>query len=256
MFFGLFEIIPLALVGAILIALFAGRSEPDPDRERPTALYLSIVSFFAVLFVVGASFALSTGVIGLTGDGTDHASFSVGTSGEVGEVGRISEGGSREYRPHRNHDDDVSMIVAGLIAGAIALGVHRSYLTRIKELGRSSTGPGARVLSRYGYTVSFLTLLTGLGAVGVMLHAFIGLFSPDTFGIYSNADAARALAESAFVALVALWLFRVHSGLAESMTSPPRSVGFAPPAPPPAPPAAPAAKKAPAKKVAAKKAAR
>lgn len=271
MFFGVFEIFPLVLVAAVLVALFAGRSEPDPDRERPTALYLSIVSFFAVLFVLGSTVAITMGVMGLTGDG----SYSFGSGENVAGYAPIPRAaptvsikpGFAPYpmppakaqltygRYHANHDGDVSTIVTGLIVGLLALGVFRSSFGKARRLGAGSSGPGARVLARYCYAVCFVTLLAGLAGAGIAIHSLFGVIAPDTFNAGSNAESARVLADSAVVALVALALFRLHSEQAQGFSAPPRSVGFAaptptaPPAPstPPAPPAkkAPAAKKAP-----------
>jgi len=262
-FFGVFEIIPLIIVGGVLVALFAGRSEPDPDRERPTSLYLSIVSFFGVLFLLGATLAVTTGLVGLTADSDSYSvsegSFTEYRSGPFVEERRstddyvISRGGG-------NHDDDVSTLATGLIIGVLALGVFRSFFGKIRLLGADSNGPGARVLARYCYAVCFVTLIGALAATGVAIHAVLGIVSPDTFDAGSNAASARMLAQAAVSALVAYALFTLHSGQAQRLAGPARAVGFAPvvAAPPTAAPAAEptvVAKRAPAKRAAAKKAA-
>ncbi|MEY2470260.1 MAG: hypothetical protein QOF21_2958, partial [Actinomycetota bacterium] len=222
MFFGVFEIIPLLVIGGVLVALFAGRSEPDPDRERPTALYLSIVSFFAVLFLLGASLAVATGLMGLTSDDSGGWSSYGRTTIEVAPTPFDEESGSVTFEPgpnekvsfgryRANHDDDVSTLVTGLIVGLLAAGVFRSFFGKARALGASSSGPGARVLARYCYAVCGVTLLGALGGAGVAIRSLFGVIAPDTFDAGSNAQSARVLAVSAVFAIAAYALFRLHS---------------------------------------------
>ncbi len=263
MIFGFVGFLPLLVVAVLLIALFSGRSEPDPDRERPTALYLSIASFVAVLFVLGATFAVSTGLANLTDSSSGGGWFAYSEEGSIdtsqGDYAPIPS----EFEPattipnydevisesrgnfNANHDDDVSMIVLGLIFGVLAVAVHRFHFPPLQRLAKSSSGPGATVFARYVYAVAFVAMLAAVVTTGIVAFAICQAIAPDTFGVDSIAEALRMLGANAAFAIVALLIFRYHWRQAPVGASE-RPIGFAPPPSEPA-------KRAPAKKAAATK---
>ena len=266
MIFGLF---PLLIVVVALVALFSGRSEDDPNRERPLALYLSVAGLLGVVLLLAGTYMTLSGVVGLTDGQSGSArgfSFTSSKNSTVEfapvpprSLRKLAPGGAWSAYPGRsNHDDDVARILTGLIVTAIGFGVVRFHSPKLRQLTEGSNGPGARVASRYFYAVCFVSMLTAIGAAGAAVYAAAGWIAPDTLGFGSHFDGLRTLIVTGVLAIVALVIFRREWGHAEALATPKRTLGFTPPAaptppaprgptPPPAPPAkkAAAAKKAP-----------
>ena len=120
----LFVVLPSLLVVIALIAIFSGRSEPDPDQERPQAIYLSLVALVTLAVVLGSVFAVLGGLVGLTdkhsGSGywssySSGCAYSFGSDDDSDTPPRLEEGDDCEYHEDRgkaNHDDDVRARVA------------------------------------------------------------------------------------------------------------------------------------------------
>lgn len=208
---------PFLLIVAVVLLALAGKSEDDPRRERPAALYLSTLTLVGVLAVLAGTFLAVNGLVELT---------DTKPSGWTSYSERIEVGGEFEFgpdmrqrgrrlqplppvaRPGANHDDDVSQLIGGLIVGAVGLALLRFHVPKLQDLADNSEGPGARVYSRLLYIVSGVALLTGLGAAGSALYAVYGMIAPDTAGAGEVTDALRALITALAVATVAWALFR------------------------------------------------
>lgn len=252
-----FFFLPLLLTVGALIAILSGRSEPDPDQERPQAIYLSIVSIVTLAVVLGATFAVLSGLVGLTDSrhgewfGYSPGEEIIGESPFAGPTRfRVLEGDSFHHKA--NHDDDVRMIVQGVIVLAVAGGVRKFHHGALQEASNKSSGPGKRVYQRYLYAACFLTCSIAVGTGTYALTRIPGLINPDTFAVLDRGEALRGLGLFGAFTLVLIASFRNHwfrRGNASPFTPLPAPV---PASPPPAPPVA---KKAPAKKAAAKKAA-
>lgn len=250
-----FFFLPSLLVVGALIAIFSGRSEPDPEQERPQAIYLSIVSIVTLAVVLGATFAVLNGLAGLT---DKHSNQWIGYSPDE-FIGESPFTGPERFQvlddlPHSkaNHDDDVRMIVQGLIVLAVAGGVRKFHHGALREAASKSTGPGKRVYQRYIYAACFTTCSIAVGTGAYALTRIPGLMNPDTFGVLDRGEALRGLGVFGVFTLILIASFRSHwfrRGNASPFAPPPAPT---PVNPPPAPPAA---KAAPAKKAAAKKAA-
>ena len=211
MFFGLFGLPFLLIVGLTLLVL-AGKNEPDDRRERPAALYLSFMTLIGVLLLLSATFLTVNGLVELT-DTTPTGEWSmyVEESVEFGPRGQVIQP-DRSFRSTSrggvNHDDDVSQLVGGLIAGAIAVALLRFHLPKLQAAGDNSTGPGARVYSRLLYIVCGATLLTGLAAAGTAVYSIYGMVAPDTSGAGEVTDALRSFITAAALTVVSALLFR------------------------------------------------
>ncbi len=265
MFFGFFGLPLVLIVGALLLAL-AGKSEPDPKRERPAALYLAVATLVGVVLFLGATWLTANGLVELT-DTDSNRGFSYSVTGESSGAawsdhppGKIPEElfnrpGLRQRadyvfetnRGGTNHDDDVSQVVGGVILGALAFAIVRFHQPKLQELADDSDGPGARIYSRHLYIVCGATLLTALTAAGTTVYGIYGMVAPDTAGAGEVTDAFRMVLSTAALAAVATLIFNRNWTRAEDLAAVARPpIGFAP---------APPAKAAPAKKAAAKKAA-
>ena len=63
-------IVPLALLLLILVLVLGGRREPDPEHQRPAAIYYALVQFVTVFAVLFALSAMASSLLNLaTSDG-------------------------------------------------------------------------------------------------------------------------------------------------------------------------------------------
>jgi hypothetical protein len=233
--------LPLVLLVGLLIAVLAGRSEPDPRRERPEAIYLSVVTFLGVGLLLAATWLTASGLMALTDTRGEAAGWfgGSGTSIEIAPVprGRIAprplnpfEASKISYGD-RNHDNDVSQVIGGLIAGALALGLLRFFSPKLQDLGDNSEGPGARIYARLLYLLCGTTLIVALGAAATAVYSVFGMIAPDTAGVGGVTDAVRSLLSAAALAVVAGYLFRRCWTRSEDLAA----VGRPAPEPEPAP---------------------
>lgn len=211
-------LLPLLLLVGALIAVLAGRAEEDPDRERPRALYLAVVTFVATTAFLVSVGAIAHGVTELTDDHRPTRVYRF----DSGPMVQPAPGLRRvlpapivpDTRPRfigaeagrTNHDSDVSMIIGGLIAAALAAGVAKFHGSKLRELAANG-GPGARIAARETYLVCGVTLLAALASVAAGAYAFYGLIAPDTAGVGSRADALRTMIGATIVGIAALALF-------------------------------------------------
>jgi hypothetical protein len=236
MFFGLFGLPLILLLAGTLLAI-AGKSEPDPKRERPAALYLSVATLIGVVLLFVATFLTANGLVELTD--TEPTGFSFESKGI-----QIAPDGSQRIRPRLigddfgrqvNHDDDVSQVIGGLIVAAIALALLRFHDPKLQDLADNSDGPGARVYARHLYILCGVSLVTALGAAGFTLYGVYGIVAPDTSGAGEVTDGLRAFLSAAAVAAVAALVYRRawqrSEDLAAVAAAPPETVVVVAPAP-------------------------
>jgi hypothetical protein len=196
-----FFTLPLALIIGLVLLALAGKSEPDPTRERPTALYFSVVTLIGVLLLLAAAWLTANGLVELTDTKPTHA-----FSGNRIEI-RGDSVFSSNYGAQVNHDDDISQVIGGLIAGAIAAGILWFHLPKLEQDADDSTGPGARVYARVLYFIWGAALIVGLAAAGATVFSVYGLIAPDTAGVGAATDALRTLLSSGAVAAAAGYIF-------------------------------------------------
>lgn len=196
--------LPFLIIGIAFIALLAGKAEPDPDHERPRALYLAAASYIAVLVLLAASFFVFEGLLGFSDKDSGSVTFSMDDDFD-----------GSGYRIKENHDDDVSGVVGGLIAGALAVGVLAFHLPKLRDT--APDGPGARVYSRYLYLACFAALLAGLFSFGGAIYQLLAGVAPDTLGNGDRADALRSVATGLGVSAVAAAVFVRHWRFSEAL---------------------------------------
>jgi hypothetical protein len=206
MFLGLFELPLILLVGLLLLGL-AGKHEPDPLRERPITLYLSVVTLIGVLMLFAATFFVANGLVHLTDSSPSFGNFSTSRSITITSSGE-SEGGFEEYRPSANHDDDISQVVGGVIIGALAAAVLWFHVPRLQRTADDSEGPGARVFARVLLFICGAALVTGLTAAGFAAYSVYGMIAPDTAGSGGTSDALRTFVPVVVLAAVAAYVFQ------------------------------------------------
>lgn len=204
---------PFVLIVAVVLLALAGKSEDDPRRERPAALYLSALTLVGVLMVLAGTFLAVNGLVELTdtkpsGWTSYSEAIEVRPDFEFGQRGRRVQPLPPIQRPGANHDDDVSQLIGGLIVGAIGVALLRFHVPKLQDLADNSDGAGARVYSRLLYVVCGVALLTGLGAAGTALYSVYAMIAPDTAGAGEVTDGLRSLITALAVATVAWALFR------------------------------------------------
>lgn len=202
-----FATLPLVLIVGLLLLALSGKSEPDPTRERPMALYLSVVTFIGVLLLLAATWLTVNGLVELT-DTSPTDAFSSRTTIRVGPNESFGSGSFSPYSGRVNHDDDISQVIGGLIAGAIAAAILWFHLPKFEKDVDDSTGPGARVYSRVLFFICGAALLTGLAAAGTGVYSIYGMIAPDTAGAGEVTDALRTFLSSLALAAAAAYIYQ------------------------------------------------
>jgi hypothetical protein len=236
-------LLPLGVVILAIVAVAGGRAEPDPDSERPAALYLTAVSFVAVFALLFSVFGLADGLLNLTINhdtssafGRTQTSFGSSSSGFSSSSGSSSS--TAPLIPSSGgHDGDYRTIVESLVVGALAAALfltHRRWLQ--VWLATHPSGPGSRVWHTYQYVACFFAVLAGLIAAASMLYAVFRFAAPGVTGTGTRGEAMVSLFTSAVLAVGAAGVFLFHwndSPLAASVGW--RWPAARPVAPPPAP---------------------
>ena len=208
MVFGFVAFPIVVLIGVLLLGL-SGKSEPDPTRERPTALYLSLGTFFGVLLLLAATYLTVNGLVELTNTQANEGFAQAQVTVRGGPKGIFDNPDTSfsSSTSHANHDDDISQVIGGLIAGAIAAGLLWFHLPKLEQDADNSTGPGARVYARVYYFICGAALLVGLGAAGAAIFAVYGMIAPDTAGVGATTDALRSFISSGALAAASAYIF-------------------------------------------------
>jgi hypothetical protein len=221
MVFG-FVIFPFALLIGLLLLGLSGKSEPDPTRERPTALYFSVVTLIGALMLLGATYLTVNGLVELTNTAPTEGFAKSSVTLRAGPRNPFDQGSSSfssSYGSKANHDDDISQVIGGLIAGAIAAGLLWFHLPKLQKDLDDSHGPGARVYSRVLYLICGAALLTGLAAAAAAVFAVYGMIAPDTAGVGATTDALRSFISSGALAVAAVFVFSRAWSRSEDLAS-------------------------------------
>lgn len=174
-----------SLVGVVVIAIVASRSEPDPSGRRPQSVYFFVVSFVTLLTtIVGSALVVGT-VLLLTAHESDSAS----------------------------HALDRLLLISILITAASGFlcSLHlRRGLTNARRESHDS-GPSKRVGQSYVAVVAFVAVLVLLGSVILSVYVLFALAAPGTFGSFGGSSwATRALIESVYLGAVAAFVLWRH----------------------------------------------
>ena len=267
-------IVPLALLVLIIVLVVGGRREPDPDHQRPVAIYYGLVQFVTVFAVLFALAAMATSLLNLTTSDRPNGvqgfrDFSVGRSiagyrapTAIGSDGAVTHSAFARYDGASENDQDWAnagrALIVVVVAGAI-------FLFHERRRPRFPAGtPGHRVWKTYLYAVAFVAVMTAVGAAtGALFKLWEGI-APGVTGGGLRSHSYRDAGAIGFLAVAAGLLFWRHLSWAEPRAPrqvapaappwgpPPAASAPAAPAPPPRPPAPrprpPVAKRAPAKR--------
>ena len=266
-------IVPLALLLLILVLVLGGRREPDPEHQRPAAIYYALVQFVTVFAVLFALSAMASSLLNLTTSDGDRGiqGFRSGPnlfgsesrSVTVGPGGRIDRSVLHAYDGGSENDQDWANAGRALIVVVVAGAVFAFHERRRPRF--ASGTPGHRVWKTYLYAVSFVAVITAVGAMSGALFKLWDGIAPGITGDGPRSHAFRDAGSIAFLGVTAGLVFWRHLSWAEPRRarpaapppawSPPAAPAAAAPvapAPPPRPPAPrprpPVAKRAPAKR--------
>jgi len=176
------------LIGILIIAVVASRSEPDPTGRRPQSVYFFVVSFVTLTTTIFGSALVVGAILLLTANPSDSA----------------------------GHALDRLLLLSALVTlvGLVLFAVH---VRRGLDLARAESpwaGPSTRVGQTYVSVVAFVAILVVLVASILSLYVVFALAAPGTFGSFGGSRwAVRILVESAYLALVAAFVVWRHSSL-------------------------------------------
>jgi hypothetical protein len=242
-FFGVFEFIPLVLLGLIVLAVAnagSGRQEPDPTGRRPYAIYLVSVIFVALFVLLFAATAIVSALVqlplndqvsydalgGVTvapGVASGSATVTAPPSGPVGP-----EAASLAQLPDADKDhirQAIQSVLLGIIAGLVLLFHARRLREVINEPGFAE-GPARRAYHVYLYSVCFVSVLIVLVAGGLAAFALVRMIAPGTTEVggpapFERDEGIRQFATTAFLALASAVIFRFHWRRASAFRTPP-----------------------------------
>jgi hypothetical protein len=253
---GLSLLAPVLLLGVLVLAIASaagGRNEPDPEGERPHALYLAAVAFVTLFLSLGAFTTIVSSAVdaGLGDDGPSATTVdrvTIGSSGFEGDFEPPEPVFSSGSGDERDNERIRTIVIAGImlaVAGSLFLWHER----RLAEFRLGRRGPGWRTAQTAGHVVCFLALLVALGAVVTFGYAIFEMLAPGVAGIAERDDGLQPAIVSAVVAVAAAGIFVYHwprlhharpggtSYLAEVVDPlPPPTDVPPPPPPPPTPP--------------------
>ncbi|MEY2476343.1 MAG: hypothetical protein QOG87_1658 [Actinomycetota bacterium] len=218
--FGL--LVPVLLLGVLVLAVASvagGRSEPDPDGERPFALYLAAMAFVAVFLSLGAFSTIVSSAVdaGLGDDGPSIERIGSGF-GDVEREALESEGLQvpdpilpDTLGDERDNERIRTMVIAGLLLAA-AGGLFVWHDQRLNDFRNSGRSPGWRTAQVSGYVICFLALLVALGAVVTFGYAIFQMIAPGVAGVAERDDGLQPTIVSAVTAIAAAGIFIYHWG--------------------------------------------
>jgi hypothetical protein len=258
-FFGLSLLAPLALLGLIVLAVVAvaGGREPDPSGARQRAVYLSAISFVAIMVMLLAGFAAVASLTELIGHdsvrsigasttvrGSSSSSSSIGGFSTSGDEGGTIEGSFSETEDDNNSEHAVSGAVASLLVLAAAGAVlfwHRPRFRALIDGPGLPSGPVRRAVQGYYYSVCFVTALIAIGAGAVALYGLYRIFAPGLSnpGVDQGDEresGLRTLFSFGALTAGAVYLFLMHMRRPEEWDAAEAIATGTPPPPPPPPP--------------------
>jgi hypothetical protein len=201
----------IALVGVVIIAVVANRSEPDPTGRRPQSVYFFIVSFVTITVAISGSAIIVASLLGLS---ASHPS----------SVGKVL----------------VRLLLVSVLITAVSLLLLAVHLRRGLLLARaddSVLSPSRRIGQSYVSVVAFVAIMVVLVMAVVSIYLLFSIAAPGTFGSFGGrAWATRILIETLYLGVVAAYVLWRHSSLlspklailGRTVSGPPSS-GSAPP---------------------------
>jgi hypothetical protein len=192
-------LVPLGLIILLIVAVTGGRNEPDPDAERPAALYYAGVLFITVFIVLFSIFGIASSLLNLTTDSSGGASF--GFDDESGQT----------FSSNAEDDADWATAVRALIVGGVAAGLYVFHDPRRRR--RTAGLVTARVRRTYTYVVSFVAVVVALISAIAALFALFDIIAPGIAGASgtrgdSTVELFQALILTVLAAGLALWHLR------------------------------------------------
>ncbi len=178
----------LSLVGIIIIAVVANRAEPDPTGRRPHSVYFFMVAFVTITTTIFGSALVVASLLWLTASHTSSAGHAI-----------------------------ARLLLVSVLITLVSAALLVIHLRRGLDLARadaSATGPSRRVGQSYVSVVAFVSMLVLLITAILALYLVFALAAPSTFGSFGGrAWTGRILVETAYLALVAVIVARIHSTL-------------------------------------------
>lgn len=226
-------LIPVAVLlsaGFVILvaaAISGGRHETDPDGERTTAIYLGVTNWVAMFVALMATFAIVASIVSFIHSGDSSGSaFSNTIQSQMAQAGGSASSGFGTSGPMPSGSAPLmrevtstgpGVTTAALAAALVALAagaVLALYARRLWALvgdERRRRGPAGPAVRVYLLAATFTAVFIAVGAGASALFGLYRVIAPGVAGLGAGHDPGlRQLIDSAYLALGALVILRVH----------------------------------------------
>lgn len=209
-------LVPALLVLLVLLVL-TGRSEPDPQGERPYAIYLFATTFVALVVAVLAGASASGALARMVLEPEPRALPIASIGSAFRDASAFNDEATADYEPADVGERAAREATLSLFVGVPAVWVawfHRRRIPQLLAKAGPSTPLVERLRSTFLHAVCFVAVVTAMFAVALAAWGLVRWGWPDMTAsagaIDEGAHGIVQLAANGALALAAIAVARVH----------------------------------------------